>query len=152
MLTNAMFWYICLIVYGGASLWSWYKAFRKKRLKYALKQQVNGLRGPIIMIWFSYFIIGAVSLIPPMLHWINEQTFTTQAAAVWRFAPSVYLLTVIYIAFRVIRTAWKTTWKYTAQEQEWERESALKFKTKVKSFLPSFLKRFIKTEATKVSP
>lgn len=152
MLTNAIFWYICLIVYGGASVWAWYKAFKKKRLKYALKQQVNGLRPPILMIWCCYFIIGAVSLIPPMLNWINEQTFTTQSAAVWRFAPSIYLLTVFYLVFRVLKTIGRNTWKYTAQEQEWERESALKFKTKIKSFLPSFLKRFIKIEATKVSP
>ena len=133
-----------LWIFGGLTIGSilsyLYEGYKKKRMKYALKKSANVSWQFIVLVWLFYYFLGMVQLTAVITTWANQthDAWTPTVASVMHYLPLAFVITVIYIAFRIV---WSTKrLRYNEQEQQWERESQIKFRDK----LPVFLRRFVK--------
>ena len=115
------------IVWAISSIGIIRNGIKKHRIKYALKMVFNDSRPIWTSAWLIYYFIGVVSLTPPIVQWVNDFVisagFIGTQRAVLELAPSVYILTVLGIAVKVMVDSSKPIIRYNTEEQGWLKEA-----------------------------
>ena len=117
----------------------WFRARKKKRLRYAVKRTTNDLRWLTHMVGAMYFIIGGVTLLPSVVDWaVNYLAVHPEWAApnVSHYAivgaPVVYVVAILSIAVWVVSKGFQPWIKYNEQELVWEKEGSEKFRGRLR--------------------
>ena len=115
------------------TLWGWFTAWRKGRLKYSVKTSVNSLRGVVHLIFAMYFMVGCVNLLPPIINWVETYLVANPNLTppnltyyIITGTPMVYATAIIGIAAWFMYKGIQPWWKYTEQELVWQTESQKK--------------------------
>lgn len=144
IITNSpYFWYTMFGLYLFSTLWVWVKAYKIKRLKYAVKVSINSLRWLAHLIWACYFFIGGCVVMSTIENWVNQRIVVASPDTplwVYNLVPFVWFITIIVVVVWVITKGFQPLIKYTDSEKEWLKEGRLKMREK----LPKYLKWFYK--------
>ncbi len=130
---------ILLLLY----VYSCIRAWRKKRLRYELKNITNSLIPLITIILMCYMAIGSAVLLPIIKEWAQNYTFSSDVStlAIWLIRDGTPLVWVFATILLIVWIWVKLPmFKYSDKEKEWRKESSIKFREK----LPKILQRFVK--------
>ena len=132
------------------TLWGWFGAWRKGRLKYSVKISVNSLRWLVHLVFAVYFLVGYANLLPAIANWVKtclvaNPSWSPPSLTYYIIVsmPMAYTLAIIGIIVWFMHKGFQPWWKYTEQELVWQTESQKKNMERLHKLFP--LKK--KTEA-----
>ena len=117
---------------------SW--GFIKKRGRYILKKNINGLRPMLVIIWSAYFLLGAAALVSPIVKWVRPQLLkypegsTSYLTVSW--LPDVFVLSALYLVGIVIVRSFQPWFKYTDTELDLLRKDKERLWGEIRRIVP----------------
>jgi len=114
--------------------------FIKKRGRYILKKNINGLRPMLAVIWSAYLLLGMVVLVSPIVRWVRPQLLkypegsTSYLIVSW--VPDVFVLSALCLVGVVIVRSFQPWFKYTDTELDLLRKEEERLWGRIRRIVP----------------
>jgi len=112
-------------------LWS----LRKRRVKLALKRQVNTYKWFFTFLWLAYFLPISINLVTYTVSWISPMLTKysgTSTELVLSFYPIWVLVTIYAVVVFTLKWSVKPIWKYSLEEEAINKEDKDKWNRRYK--------------------